>query len=48
MLKVIKEIKQSSENITTKLNRMKIRKIEFIEKKNIVTNMKTRWFYLRT
>lgn len=48
MLKVIKEIKQSSENITTKLNRMKIRKIEFIEKKNIVTNMKTCWFYLRT
>lgn len=26
MLKVIKEIKQGPENITTKLNRMKIRK----------------------
>lgn len=26
MLKIIKEIKQGSENITTKLNRMKIRK----------------------
>lgn len=33
MLKVIKEIKQGPENITTKLNRMKIRKkIEFVEK----------------